>query len=587
MCGLAGFIGQFSTDHLNILKAMSDEIAHRGPDGEGYFANGQVALAHRRLAIIDLSEHGSQPMHYLSRYVIVYNGEIYNYIELRSELKAKGYNFESQSDTEVLLASFDCWGVDCLHRFNGMWSFVLYDLACNKFFVSIDRFGIKPLYYYHADNLFIFASEIKAVLRHPAVARNPNLSYLDDYLVHGADESQTQTAFAEVSRFPQAAYYFGTLDNFTTSLFTKYWEHNVNTSQEPYRHRQALQYASQYYSLLYDAVKIRLRSDVPVGMALSGGIDSSSIVYLANQILSSLGSAYPPQTFSSVYRSNGTRYCDESKYINRLTEHLHVHNSQIEPSLNDIPIQHELMIKSMDNPPETTCMSGWHVFKLVKSKNIKVTLDGQGADEQLGGYCSYYYPYLAKLPLFDLIAQSLFLAYRYPLNRTIIKAVLKALINRLAKNNASSKIVPFNSYLASDFDKNLVTLLHYSDRVSMAHSVESRMPFMDYRLVEFLDSVPACYKIHNGWSKYLARLAFHNHLPDSICWRKDKLGWPTPERFWFSSALRPWFRETIDHFLESDSQLGKTLYNKVWKLPRLRYSVRSLNIAVFYKVFFS
>lgn len=598
MCGIAGYIASQLADQTP-LKKMTDAIIHRGPDGEGLYYAPDFALGHRRLAIVDLSEAAAQPMHYLDRYVITYNGEVYNHPELREELTRRGYTFNSESDTEVILASYDCWGVDCLNKFNGMWAFVLYDKQEQQYFIARDRFGKKPLYYTHTADHFVFCSEVKGIYASGLVEKAPNISYLKNYLENGPNEYDADTAFANIYRFPFAHYFLGSKEQLLNQpQFTRYWELSTNTSKERFCPNKAKEYAQQYYDLLADAVKLRLRADVKVGSALSGGLDSSSIVYLVNQQLKAQGKADLQETFSSVYKSDGTQDCDESHFIDLLAKELKVNSNQIEPQEQDVPAEHQKVIWAMENPPESTIMSSWHTFMKVNQTGIIVNLDGQGADEMLAGYTPYISSYFMSISLIDLYKE-LFHFLKFPdVRRRVILSfclahfrfffgnkIYKKLFKKLKGHNAPDQL---NKSLKDSFTQGLVTLLHYADHTSMAHSVESRAPFMDYRLVEFLAQVPACYKMHNGWTKYLARLAFDKKLPDEITWRKDKMGWPIPEEHWFRGNLKGWFINTVE-----SSSLVKELSPNTSTVKELENNepitklIRKLNIAVFSKIYMS
>lgn len=592
MCGIAGYITHKSVEET-ALQRMTDAIAHRGPDGEGHYYADGFAFGHRRLAIVDLSAAGKQPMHYAERYTITFNGEIYNHIELKEELLKKGYRFHSDTDTEVLMAAYDCWGVDCLNKFNGMWAFVLFDKQTELFFISRDRFGKKPLYYYQDSEKFVFCSEVKGIYASGLVERKPNTAYLKQYLENGPNEYDAPTAFEDILRLPFAHYFLGTQSELLAGpAFIRYWQLSVNNSTERFCPEKAKGYAKQYYDLLSDAVRLRLRADVKVGSALSGGLDSSSIVYLVNQQLRDQGKEELQETFSSVYKSDGTQHCDESVYIDLLAKELNVRSNQIEPKEADVPSEHKKVIWYMENPPESTCMSGWHTFMKVKETGVTVTLDGQGADEQLAGYLPYIASYLTSISILDLYKE-FFYFWKIPgAKRTLILSFLmsnfKLLFGDVLYQKLFKKLkgreapLSLNKELKKSFETSLITLIHYADHTSMAHGIESRMPFMDYRLVEFLAAVPACYKMHNGWTKYLARLAFDRKLPDDICWRKDKMGWPIPEGYWFRGTLRDYLISQVE-----SSEIIKAVDRDfdIDKIEKSDYQVtraiRRLNVAVY------
>jgi len=619
MCGITGIISPTRPDPL-AFKRMNDLLAHRGPDGEGFLLSEGidrssdfpgliafspklspfVALGHRRLAIVDLSQAGHQPMTFANRYAITYNGEIYNHSELRVELEALGYAFVSQSDTEVILAAYSAWGPDCLNRFNGMWAFAIIDSLEERIFIARDRFGIKPFHYYQRDGKFIFASEIKAIVTYPDVETAPDADYCRDYIENGATVEGTRTAFENIFRFPPASFVECSLSDLASQPIApkKYWNVKPNTSDEPFNEEKAEKLANQYYTLLEDAVRLRLRADVKVGSALSGGLDSSSIVYLVNKLLREQGCEDQQETFSCVYKTPGTESCDESRYIDRLAAALNVSSNQIEPRVEDIPAEHEKMIFAMDNPPDSTCMSGWHTFMRVGESDVTVTLDGQGADEQLAGYLGYLFFWFAQMPIGQAMSElprslSIPGASSKALSGLTVNLTSRLLGKRLTRRlleklgYRKDPFVPLNEVLLRDTQSHLLTLIHYSDRVSMAFSIESRMPFMDYRLVEFLASVPAAFKLHGGWTKFLARRAFEGKLPDEIVWRKDKMGWPIPEAHWFGGALKPWIvsRVNVPRFLEwiGNPSFARVVEGEEGPLSR---RVRLLNLSVWLSRFF-
>ena len=550
MCGLAAIVG--SNIDSSIIVKMTNALVHRGPDGQGIYESKNITFGHRRLSIVDLSESANQPMSYKEHYTIIFNGEIYNHNELRVELEKLDYKFKTKSDTEVILAAYAHWGENCVEKFNGMWAFLIHNIQDDTLFISRDRFGVKPLFYYISNGCIYFASEIKAISQ-AGICFEENKTYISEYKLKGSRDWYDETAFRGVYRFPIAS--CATLQLNSSKLNMKpirYWNLNVNNSTEAYDENMASVYAKKYYDLLVDSVRLRLECDVKVGSALSGGLDSSSIVYVVNKILKEKSKSELQHTFSCIYTSDKTKDCDESKYIDIIANNLEIKSHRITPDIKEIPEEFEKMIWAMENPPDNSCMSGWYTFKKVKETEVKVTLDGQGADEQLAGYVKYITVYLAKVKAINLLSESLTIY----LNTKSIMPILKGvLLNILAKTLGEEFVLSLlrkkgnfaslnlNEVLKNDLETKLVTLLNNSDKGTMAFSIESRMPFMDYRLVEFLASVPACYKIHKGWTKYIARKAFSEYLPKEICWRKDKLGWPIPEKFWFDTngPLNEWY----------------------------------------------
>lgn len=595
MCGIVGIVSNKEINADN-LKAMSDTMVHRGPDGDGIYIGDRLGLAHRRLAIVDLSDAGKQPMEYLDRYVITYNGEIYNHPELRSELEQNGYGFHSHTDTEVIMAAYDYWGTDCFNRFNGMWAFCIYDRKEDRFVLSRDRFGIKPFYFWRDGESFLFASEIKALLAYEQFGKpKPNLEYLSSYLREGPNEQRPETAFEGVYKFSFSSFAVCTREELIEGRFQErcYWDLSPNISTEGFDQNALERYTSGYRELLKDAVRLRLRSDVKVGSALSGGIDSSSIVSLVNEIQDAEGRKGMQETFSSVYKSPGTTACDESEYIDQLAQHLGVHSNQIEPQEEDIPAEHAKMIFHLETPPTGTLMSSWHTFKLVGESDVTVTLDGQGADEQLAGYNGYITNYIANQKIGNAIYECIRAGKnlrRRASKGLVIKVTSMVLGKGLAlkllekvSKTIRLQAMPLNQKLALDLRENLVTLLHYADKTSMAHSVESRMPFMDFRLIEFLFEVPSSYKFHDGWSKYLSRVSMQGKLPANILWRRDKMGWPIPEEFWFNGGKKSWLDNKVlgSPFLKQHFGIHIKSYENL----SMREKLNLLNLAVWSETF--
>lgn len=615
MCGLVGVLSKNTFD-FSIIKEMNDQIQHRGPDDEGYLVSADVniekrqekisvlkqqhdikiALGHRRLSILDLSPLGHQPMNYLQRYWMVYNGEIYNYLELRDELVEAGYQFKSNTDSEVILAAYDKWGEACQTKFNGMWALAIFDMQENTLFLSRDRFGIKPLYYYQTEDTFIFASEIKSILKFPTVKTSPNLNYCKKVLESSSLEYKKNTAFNNIHRFNFAHYIKLNSETFFQPFKElKYWDYEVDISNEKFNQEKADKIAKEYYLLLKDAVRLRLRSDVPFGSALSGGLDSSAIVYLIEEELKSTSSQYKQETFSTVHTGDN-KDCDESYYIMLITNFLGIKSNTIEPDVDEIEVLHKQVVKSWECPFVGTGMAGINTYKLINDSNVVVTLDGQGADEQQAGYFAYIVNFLYNVPLRTALKEAKALntlpkASRYVkiglLFNFIRHIIGRKLFGKLCKSkNMSRFLLPLNEKLKRDTFRGLINLIHYSDSRSMLYSIESRMPFMDYRLVEFTAKIPAVYKIHNGWTKYFARLAFDKKLPDEISWRKDKMGWSLPNKQWFSGPLYEWLVKTINNSEFVQKNILSVNLQENFDNIGVENSIKLLNLAVWHKEFF-
>lgn len=633
MCGIAGIISPRSLPQLDIFNFISS-IRHRGPDNWGYFISPldqtQVShssgmndilqtgldwsstvgdkerktyqeyltqpflmLAHARLSILDLTAAGNQPLAYhRDNLIIVLNGEIYNYLELRLELKAKGYEFRTATDSEVVLAAYQEWGEKCIDRFNGMWAFAIFDRVKNRLFLSRDRLGVKPLFYTynHELNYFAFASEIKALLTLPGLKVKANREECQSYFLYDCVENTRSTFFQSIYRLPPASNLIIDLmavshqNNswFQSISVSRYWNLKINNDSCKVGARNIADKAHEFYDLFMDAVKIRLRADVRVGTALSGGLDSSSNVYVINQLLKQ-GQADAvgdrQYSFSSVFSKSEEKYVDESYFIDLITKQLEIKSLKVVPTPERLLHEVESLVYHQDEPfGGTSVFAQWCVFSLPRPNEVLVTLDGQGADEQLAGYLSYLGIYWSNLPLYtprlyreiwqtrdiseglkaglrhllvgktkasplSLLVPGLLMKRRILLGKSIFGNKAAGIVSKFTERMPEFRVnypLTLNERLAFDTQNSLPDLLRYADRNSMAHGVESRAPYLDYRLVEYLAALPADYKIHNGWTKYVARCSFAGKLPDEITWRRDKMGFPTPEKTWFTDPLREW-----------------------------------------------
>ncbi len=618
MCGITGFISKEgnSTKDLYNLNSL---IKHRGPDDEGYLikrdnevisligpdtpnnfnlpynsisdnfnTNIYIGLAHRRLSILDLSKHGHQPMSYLeNRYWIVYNGEIYNYIELREELIKVGYNFKSNTDTEVILASYHYWGNSCLSRFNGMWSFIIYDSTLSKFFIARDRFGVKPFYYWiNKYGTFYFSSEIKSFTSIDTWEPFVNHQRAYDYLVWGLTDHTDETLFKNV--FQLLPGHFAEFDYsheflYGTKIDSVKWYDLIDDNKFKNNTKSSI---VDYKKLLFDSVNLRLRSDVSNGSCLSGGLDSSSIVCIVNDTLKNNNFTEKQKTFSAYSDDDSIneKYWVEQVLLNKNIEAYNVY-----PNCNDLLKLSKKLVWHHDEPfGSTSIFAQWKVFELASKNNVKVILDGQGADEALAGYHGYFAvlnsSYFRKFKFIKLFKSFYFLKklHGYTYKNSAIN-LIKVLFSQKFKshfrryfNSTDSKPIWINqnvkhvNYVNPLYNKdnfinirqmsisqltstNLQMLLHWEDRNSMAFSIESRVPFLDYRLVEFTIALPDEFKIKNGITKKILRDAMQDILPETIQNRIGKIGFSTPEETWIKNIAPDVFREKIENTIKKSN----------------------------------
>ena len=625
MCGITLLINKKKTNKIDLVSftKMNNSIHHRGPDSESYalisdekeylicnsvsdknnyFNSLYAVFGFRRLSILDLSDSGNQPMEYLDKYIIVFNGEIYNYLELRDELKLNGYNFKTNTDTEVLVAAYDYWKEKCLDKFNGMWAIIILDLSSGKFFISRDRFGVKPLYFYQDKDSVCFVSEIKQLKYLKENCLKPNIKKINSNFKYENEEYGLETDFENVFRFPNSNYCI--IDKTNTDInFIKYYElPPINENNEIYSEEKATQYANQYINLLEDAIKLRLRSDVKIGTCLSGGLDSSSIAYLINKQFEKQNLIGLQNTFSLVFTNKKMKYCDESFQINEIAEQLNLNKHFIEPTLEDVINYYPKTVYHMDNIQHSSLISYCFTYKLVNDNNVKVTLDGQGADELQGGYIYYLLNFFANCSFSNLYHNYKNFKQIPESKKYIYQGIFFNIIRRLGLKNISRKLFkklkiktdPFisvNKAMRRDFETNLQTLLHYGDRGSMMHSVESRFPFLDYRMVEFWNNLPACYKIHDGYTKFIARKAFDKKLPDNIVWVREKKGWEIPHKEWLDEGLLTMIKDEIKNgsFIKKINKLSffETAINEYKTKKSIKSILKCYNAELWHKLFFN
>lgn len=598
MCGIAGIISADTTIvSREQLKKMTRALAHRGPDGEGQWINnaGNIGLAHTRLAIIDLSLEGTQPMHYLKRYTIVYNGEIYNYIELKELLYKMGYRFTSATDTEVILAAYDFWKEDCLEHFDGMFAFAIIDTKENTVFAARDRFGEKPFYYVLNKQYFVFASEMKALWAigiHKKMDDKMLLNFLALGHVQNAN-NLVQTFYENIFSLAPGCFLQVDIDTLKYRQHA-YWDIDKDATISI----SANDAIEKFNELFVQSVTRRLRSDVTVGTSLSGGLDSSSIVAAMQNNCTEIN------TFSAVFPGFQK---DETDYINKLINYFdtgtastkNIKTHFIEPSALGLINDFENVCYHQEEPFQSASIyAQYKVFELAKANNVKVLLDGQGADETLAGYTKYIHWFLQQL-----IAETKFTALQkqkrllkqngqhfkwgiknyfaalFPAHASIqlehidymkgieLQDICKDFMNGLQgrewEGMRKPTITKLNDILYFNTrTMGLQELLRYADRNSMAHGREVRLPFLSHELVDFIFALPANLKIQDGWTKYLLRQTMNKKLPDEIVWRKDKVGYEPPQMQWMQNEMMIDYIQEAKRLLVKKGILQPSVLNK-------------------------
>lgn len=592
MCGIAGILQSSAQYNIEYLKKMTDSLSHRGPDGEGLWQNDKknVLLGHRRLSVIDLSDGAAQPMHYLDRYTIVHNGEIYNYTELKEELQKKGYSFRTKSDTEVILAAYDCWQDDCVQYFDGMFSFAIWDEKEQELFAARDRFGEKPFFYQHTNRQLLFASEMKALWA-TGMERRPNLKMLFNFITIGYVDNPSrpeETFFEKIFKLPAASllYYVPASDELSIE---KYWDIDTDIQDKTISDRMAIEKFSELFSI---SVKRRLRSDVSVGSSLSGGLDSSSIAAAISKCNNS------GQLFSAFTASFPGFEKDETAFAKQVSDTFGLSHHLITVQAENLAADWENICRHQEEPfGSASIYAQYKVFELAKRNNVIVLLDGQGADETLAGYHKYYKWYWQELFQKRKLLRSNELAAarktgikeKFGFNNIIASlfpelasVVLERqyLLNALQQEDLHTDFVKLQSKeayyatpplsgLNSSLYFNTCThgleeLLRYADRNSMAHGREVRLPFLSHELVEFIFLLPSHFKIRDGWTKWLLRKAAEPLLPATITWRKDKTGFEPPQHQWMQHPVMQEMitqakRKLVKEKILNESSINKSL----------------------------
>ncbi len=657
MCGIAGIYSRKEKAETGWISSMNDVLRHRGPDDEGFLAvdtenkvlrhlvgreskvegtnidavriSANLLLGHRRLSILDPSPLGHQPMSSNDGSLwIVFNGEIYNYIELRDELRTMGHEFRTSTDTEVLLASYEKWGEACLSRLNGMWSFVIYDRRENILFGARDRFGVKPFYYYADHAYFAFASEIKALIGLPFIKKEINPRAVFDYLALGFEETEEEGFFKNILELKPA---FAFKIDLASGEFRKwkYYALNYTDRWERFNEQSLRNYSIKIKELLFNAVTLRLRSDVPVGTCLSGGLDSSTIVCIISSLLEKENLAQigeHQKVFTACYEREDI---DERKWAGLAVEKTGSSWFQTFPDSNGMLNDLHDLVYSQDIPfGSTSIYAQYRVMKLAHEQGIKVLLDGQGGDELFSGYTPHYGPFFMEIikhrDITKFIEEWTSL-HNAPTNKKMLAVYIARILGALIipdflKGVILKKRAAEHGYINEDFwetygsrtsslkdraktslnhklyesmiSLSLKTLLKYEDRNSMRFSIESRTPFADdINLIEYIFQIPAIYKIYKGWSKYLLRETGRGVLPEEIRLRKDKIGFATPEYYWLiekKNELRGFITSELNDFinvhhilrdwdsiLEGQPKIGIT---NIWKFINLAVWKRAYSV---------
>jgi asparagine synthase (glutamine-hydrolysing) len=580
MCGLVGIVDLSGrTVDREVLRRMADTIAHRGPDEEGVYVRGGVGLYHKRLSIIDLAT-GQQPM---TRHdvTVAFNGEIYNFVELRAELRALGHEFETTSDTEVLLNAYRQWGESCVEHLNGMFGFVVHDTRLKRIFAARDHFGIKPLYYWRSGDRVLFASEIKALLAHPGVAAQVDPVGLGDYLTLQYVLGE-ETLFKNIRKLQPA--HSLTLELETGELRQqRYWDLRFDVD----RSIDAPQAIEQLRGLLDDAVRQQMRSDVPVGTYLSGGLDSSAVTMLAARHTNDRLS-----TFTGAFREG--REFDETQYATAVAHAIGANQHLVYPTADEFADLIPKIAYHMDEPAAGPGLFPQYIVSRLASKHVKVCLGGQGGDEVFGGYARYSIAYLEQALKAEVLGQSeegdlgiklsdingsLRTLREYvpmlqrlwqqdlfgPMDRRYFRLSDRSdgalqcfsadFTSRLDRGRAFERFqAVFNrvdtpSYLNRmthyDLTSSLPALLQVEDRVSMASSLESRVPLLDKRIFEFVGTVSPAIRFRYGELRHVFRQAVKSIVPSKVIERTDKMGFPVPLHLWAKGRVRDFFRDVL------------------------------------------
>lgn len=560
MCGILGWVGNGAPPfEYSSFKKASDIMGHRGPNDEGIWQDENVVLGHRRLSIIDLSNNGHQPMSSLSgKMEIVFNGEIYNYVEIRKDLQKEKVPVYGGTDTTVLLELLERNGTDSIKILNGMFAFAIWDKVNKNLILCRDRFGVKPLYYRLGKDGIAFSSEPKSIIQLYPECRSIDMDTVMSFLIENELYTKDRSFYEGIKVFPKAHY--GVYSLYQNKMtFYKYWDYPVESDN--LRHKDANVLCDEFNSLLEDSIRIRMRSDVPVGITLSGGLDSTAILTAAQKYTNNKLVCY-----TSVYKQkdniNGS---NELHWAVKATDNSNAELIPVVANNDDWLDVMSDIVWYMDGPGYSPAVYPlWCIMKKAKNDGITVLLEGQGADEALAGYAQYAVLDLLSVLTNDSVkspkqiynkfyhikntftwhwALAWIIREKYPFIHRLyrknngLESVLKKDIQvSYLKSNTYSPAMNLNDRLKYDHSVGVLPgLLQYGDSISMAHSIEARNPFMDYRLVEWMFNIPNIIKIRDGQTKWVLREYLRKNNQTDIGNRKDKKGYPTPVSDWLAN----------------------------------------------------
>lgn len=619
MCGITGYLNLDGGVDLLTLYKMNDVIRHRGPDDEGYaligtektqFCGGSdtmdelklpllnqfngseffLGLGHRRLSILDLSVAGHQPMSFPQRDIILtYNGEIYNYLELKTELEEKGYHFQTTSDTEVLLYAYCAWGEDCLSHLNGMWGFALWDGQKNKLFCARDRLGAKPFHYYWKEHKFLFGSELKQLCQDNNIQRRFDHSYLAANLLYRISDYNDQTLIKDMKVLRAGHKLVVQLNSDRTKIdsvtISPYWTLRVEYDEIPSEQEWCDNVSTEFSR----SCSWRMRSDAPLSALLSGGLDSSCMV---TEMCSQLSDPTQLQTFTTSYPGDAS--CDEWYYANLVNQACGCKGNQIIPKPSEIEKQFENIIWHIEGTGGLALLGVKILLDEIHRRGFKVVLNGQCGDELMLGYERYYSFYFSKLlrsrQVGKFLSEIRLAALHSRFNMKMLLLQWIYFNNAVVRNNRQLlRVTPFiNADLLAHRNKDelarllypksleelqyneltatqLTHIVRFDDRLYMSSSLESRIPFMDYKLVELGCRIPPDFKIKQGYTKYIMRKIFDHKMPKEVTWRTNKMGFGAPVNQWAQEFSKDYLLEQIKSAKTAPYFKTKRLENMVLK----------------------